>query len=115
MKRTGETLMRAGSNGKRSVKKRKGRILMPHMRLVVLLVFVSCVGIMANTFRIYRQITHYEAVREDVNTRIEEEKKEQEELKAKVSDMGSDAYIQQQAREKLGLVFDNEIIFKKRK
>jgi len=29
--------------------------------------------------------------------------------------MGSDAYIQQQAREKLGLVFDNEIIFKKRK
>lgn len=88
---------------------------MPHMRLVVLLVFVSCVGIMANTFRIYRQITHYEAVREDVNTRIEEEKKEQEELKAKVSDMGSDAYIQQQAREKLGLVFDNEIIFKKRK
>ena len=74
MKRTGEILMRAGSNGRSTGKKRKGRILMPHMRLVVLLVFVSCVGILANTFRISRQIAQYETVREDVNTRIEEEK-----------------------------------------
>ena len=95
-------------------KKRKKRILAPYMKLVIALVMICCAGILANTFRISRQIAQYEAVRQEVNTRISEEKAEQEELKAKVSEMGSDSYIEQQAREKLGLVYDNEIIFKKR-
>ncbi len=102
------------TDAKKKGKKRRKRLLAPYMRFVIVLVMVSCAGILANSYRIYRKVRQQEAVRQEMQARIEKEKQEQEDLKAQVSDMGSDEYIKQQAREKLGLVFDNEIIFKKK-
>ena len=52
---------------------------------------------------------------QEVTAQIEEEKKNQEAILEKVEYLRSDAYIEDLAREKLGLIYDNEIIFKKQR
>jgi cell division protein DivIC len=52
-------------------------------------------------------------VEDDLNQQIEDEQERKTSLEEKSDYLNSDAYIEDLAREKLGLVYDNEIIFKK--
>lgn len=51
---------------------------------------------------------------ENVQSQIEDENQRTEDIKALQEYMKSDEYIEKEAKEKLGLVKDNEIIFKEK-
>ena len=73
------------------------------MRVIAGVVLVVCGILFVKTYQVNRQIDAYKTQEEDLK-----------DIEDKISYMKSKEYIEEQAREKLGLVFDNEIIFKKK-
>ena len=69
-------------------------------------VLVLCAVLLINSFKIYGQLDEYDAVAQNLQEQIEQLDIESEYAK-------SEEYIEQLAREKLGLVKENELIFQK--
>lgn len=54
----------------------------------------------------------YEAQEVELRQQIEEEKKRAQEIDKLETYVGTDAYVEEMAREKLGMVYEDETIFK---
>ncbi|MCF2554738.1 septum formation initiator family protein [Faecalicatena contorta] len=75
--------------------------------LVLLLVVVS-----ANSITLRAKDKAYQAQEAELERQIEEEKERSSEIDELEKYVGTDEYIEEVAKEKLGLVNENEIIFK---
>jgi len=91
---------------RRKEKKKPGRYVVP----VALAIFVLVLGF--NILRLYEKNKALAAREAELNDQYEEQVDRSQELSALEEFTGTLEYIEQVAREKLGLVFDNEIIFK---
>lgn len=85
------------------------------MRIIALVLVTACLGLGVKTWQVHQQIDEYAVVQEEVNEQISEAQKLQEDIRERLEYQKSAAFIEDIAREKLGLIFENEIIFKKGK
>ena len=76
-------------------------------------VLVLCTVLLINSFKIYGQLDEYDAVAQNLQEQIEQQVRESEQLDIESEYAKSEEYIEQLAREKLGLVKENELIFQK--
>ena len=99
--------------GKPGKKRNKKTIANNHLGMVgiSLIVLVLLVSLMVQSRDLKESLTVYETRAEALSEQIEEEQARTEEIKALKEYMQTDEYAEQAAREKLGLVKDNEIIF----
>ncbi len=81
------------------------------MLCIILTVFVLFVIMMRQSEDLTAMIRQYDDRVAALERRIEEEHDRTEEIEKLRAYMETDAYIEQIAREKLGLVKDNEIVF----
>ena len=99
--------------GKKSKSKEKKKFKLPKVRLRFLIFWVLIfVGLGAF---IVDQASHYAGLRSDLSDlqiRIAEEEAIIEALQTQLAFFDSDAYIEQLARDRLGMVFPNQIIFR---
>ena len=82
------------------------------MRIIALVLVTACLGLGFKTWQVHQQIEEYAVVQEEVSKQISEAEKLQEDIREKLDYQKSAAFIEDIAREKLGLIFENEIIFK---
>lgn len=85
------------------------------LRLILVLFLVISGALWLKTWSVHREVAEVVQAQEKVTVQIEEEKRNQEAIQEKVDYLRSDAYIEDLAREKLGLIYENEIIFKKQR
>ena len=76
---------------------------------VVLLLFVV---ISANSVSLKAKEEHYRAQEMELEEQIEEEKARTKEIEELSEYVGTDEYVEDVAKEKLGLIHENETIFK---
>ena len=94
--------------GQRKKNKKTKKISGLFLRVFVL-VFVGAVAV-----GIGRQAARYQEVKDEtasVAAQVKEEKEKQQEFEARREYYTSDAYIEQNAREQLGMVKSNEILY----
>lgn len=72
-------------------------------------------SLMAQSRNLQESLTGYETRAEALSQQIEDEKARTEEIEALKEYMLTDEYTEEAAREKLGLVKENEIIFQEEK
>lgn len=99
----------------KNMKKRKKRRINRHRRSMlavssVILLLVIVVSVNGMTLRAKEQ--EYQAQEEELEKQIEEEKARTSEIDDLEEYVGTDEYIEEVAKDKLGLVKENEIIFK---
>lgn len=75
-----------------------------------LLLVLGCLGV--SIFRLYKKNEAYAAKQQALEQQLQSEEERKEDLSAYEKFTQTMDYVEQIAREKLGLVFDNEIIFK---
>lgn len=95
------------SKTKRSRGSRSGIIMISGV------VLIFCVILTYNSFGLRGRIQENATVVQDLQSQIDEQEKTQEELVQESEYINSDDYIEEIARDKLGLVHDNEIVFQK--
>lgn len=81
---------------------------------VILVASVLSVSLMARSYALEEKIGEYKSQRKEVKAEISKEEKRTKEIEALKEYMQSDEYAKQAAREKLGLVEGDEIIFKEK-
>lgn len=94
-------------------KKRKNRKFAGSMQVISILLLFICGFLGFQIIGNKQQIKAYSEEESQINEQIAQEQEKQQEIEAESEYMNSDEYIEELAREKLGLLFDNEIIFKK--
>lgn len=77
---------------------------------VVLILLVSVVSV--GSINLYSKNKEYIAQEQELIAQIEEEKARAEEIDELEEYVGTSEYVEQIAKDKLGLVYENEIIFK---
>lgn len=77
---------------------------------MILIAFVAVMSI--QIVRIYQKDQEYAKQQEELELQLEEEMARQQELEDYETYTQSDEYIEDVAKSKLGLAYDNEIIFK---
>ena len=77
---------------------------------IAIVIMVAAVG--ANSYSLKAKEKKYAAEEEALNQLIEQEKSRTEELKQFETYTKTKKYAEEVAKDKLGLVYDNEIIFK---
>ena len=99
--------------GKSGKKRRKKRIGYNHLGMfgISLIVLILMLSLMAQSRDLQESLAGYETRAEALSQQIEDEKARTEEIEALKEYMLTDEYTEEAAREKLGLVKDNEIIF----
>lgn len=104
-----------GNAGKKSRKSRQRRRMRVHKRsmlvigaVIVLLTVVVSVGSMT----LKAKEKAYKAQEIELRQQIEEEKKRAQEIDKLETYVGTDEYVEEMAREKLGMVYKDETIFK---
>lgn len=103
-----------GIKQKRQTKQRKKRI-QRHKRSIlgisaVIFLLVSVLSV--NGISIRAKDKEYQVQEAKLKVQIQEEKERAKEIDELESYVSTDAYVEQVAKEKLGLVYGNEIIFK---
>ena len=95
----------------KKAKKRKSqtRIAMVSITFVVGVLFV---GMMGKSVALESQLSSYNSQIDDLDRQIEEEEGRTTEIDDLKEYMKTDEYVEETAREKLGLVKENEIVFK---
>ena len=101
-----DNLKVTGTN-KKKIKRRTG------MLTVSGVVLVLCVALLFGSYSLSHKINEAAAVEQNLTAQIEEQKQASAELEKESQYVKSEAYIEQIARDKLGLVKKNEIIFQK--
>lgn len=97
------------ANPKKKVKKRRKS----GVYMITAVVFVLCFIFVYNSFDMKSQIRSNAEVEADLRSQITQQEELKEELVKESDYVKSDDYIEEIARDKLGLVHKNEIIFKK--
>ena len=110
-KKSGIGKMRKTKKRKEGSKKvnRQNRIAMLSITFVVGVLFVA---MMMKSVNLQEQISGYQDQISDLDSQIEEEKDRTAQIDDMKDYMKTDEYAEEIAREKLGLVKDNEIVFK---
>ncbi len=72
-----------------------------------------CLVLMFGSLRLRDRVDEYDAVARSLQAQIEEQQEESRELERESEYIKTEEYIEQIARDKLGLVKPNEIIFQK--
>lgn len=93
-------------NKKRNI---QNKIAMLSITFVVGILFIA---MMAKSMNLREQLTDYKEQTARLDTQIEEEKERTTEIDDIKDYMKTDEYAEEVARDKLGLVKDNEIVFK---
>lgn len=104
MKKRKHKSMAKRKQGMQSVKKSVLGICV----ILVLLISVVSVG----SINLYSKNKEYIAQEKELIAQIEEEKARAEEIDELEEYVSTDEYVEQVAKDKLGLVYENEIIFK---
>ena len=100
-------------NSKKRKKKRKVRYNSLGMLAIALVVLVLLGGLMLKSNDLQERLTGYDAKAATLQQKIEDEQTRTEEIDKLKKYMETDEYAEEVAREKLGLVKDNETVFKK--
>ena len=100
-------------NSKKRKKKRKVRYNSLGMLAIALVVLVLLGGLMLKSNDLQERLTGYDAKAATLQQQIEDEQNRTEEIDKLKKYMETDEYAEEVAREKLGLVKDNETVFKK--
>lgn len=74
---------------------------------------ILCAVLLIGSYQLSQKIDEYDAVARNLQEQIEEQQMESQELDRESEYVKTEEYIEQIARDKLGLVKKNEIIFKK--
>ena len=93
---------------RRSSKKRGGTLSVAVIVVAFLIVMIFQIVQLKNKETAYAQQTA------DLNKQLKEETERTDEINALADYMQSDQYIEDMAKSKLGLAYDNEIIFKEK-
>ena len=103
--------------GKSGRKRRKKRIGYNHLGMfgISLIVLILMLSLMAQSRDLQESLAGYETRAEALSQQIEDKKARTEEIEALKEYMLTDEYAEEAAREKLGLVKENEIIFQEEK
>ena len=89
-------------------KKKTGRLSIACI-VIFLLAFMS-----VQIIRLYQKDREYTARERALTTQLKEEKKRSEQLSDYEAYIGSQEYVEDTAKSKLGMVYDHEIIFKEK-
>ena len=100
-------------NSKKKKKRRKVGYESLGMLAIALVVLVLLGGLMLKSNDLQERLTVYDAKEATLEQQIEDEKDRTEEIDKLKRYMETDEYTEEVAREKLGLVKDNETVFKK--
>ena len=84
------------------------------VQVVLCLLLLACTILAVRTRQLHTQTARYEQMSASLDQQITDEKKQQDEIQEKVDNQNSKEYIEELARQKLGLIYGNEIIFKKK-
>ena len=98
-----------GNSKKRKKKKKVGY----NSLAIALVVLVLLGGLMLESNDLKERLTGYDAKAATLQQQIEDEQTRTEEIDKLKKYMETDEYAEEVAREKLGLVKDNETVFKK--
>ncbi len=93
---------------RRSSKKRGGTLSVAVIVVAFLIVMIFQIAQLKNKETAYAQQTA------ELNKQLKEETERTDEINALADYMQSDQYIEDMAKSKLGLAYDNEIIFKEK-
>ena len=100
---------------KKNRKKRPGSGLQKHKRSIVAItavIILLCGMVIAHGMALKKSNDAYKVQEEELQTQIDAEKERSEEINKLKKYVGTDEYIEEVAREKLGLVKENEILFR---
>ncbi len=100
-------------NSKKRKKKKKVGYNSLGMIAIALVVLVLLGGLMLESNDLMERLTGYDAKAATLQQQIEDEQTRTEEIDKLKKYMETDEYAEEVAREKLGLVKDNETVFKK--
>lgn len=100
-------------NSKKRKKKKKVGYNSLGMIAIALVVLVLLGGLMLKSNDLKERLTGYDAKAATLQQQIEDERTRTEEIDKLKKYMETDEYAEEVAREKLGLVKDNETVFKK--
>ena len=100
-------------NSKKRKKKKKVGYNSLGMIAIALVVLVLLGGLMLKSNDLKERLTGYDAKAATLQQQIEDEQNRTEEIDKLKKYMETDEYAEEVAREKLGLVKDNETVFKK--
>ena len=100
-------------NSKKRKKKKKVGYNSLGMLAIALVVLVLLGGLMLKSNDLKERLTGYDAKAATLQQQIEDEQTRTEEIDKLKKYMETDEYAEEVAREKLGLVKDNETVFKK--
>ncbi len=82
------------------------------MAIIAVIVVILMGAMLASSAAVKRKINAYTAANEQLETEIQEEKDRSEQIAALPDYIDSDEYTEKTAREKFGLVYPDEKIFK---
>ena len=94
---------------KRKKRNSQNKIAMLSITFVVAVLFIA---MMTKSLKLQQQISDFRTEIKAVESQMEEEKERTKEIDEIKERMDTDEYVAEVAREKLGLVKDNEIVFK---
>ena len=93
------------------IKKRNKRT----MFFITAVVIMVCVALSFQIVKLYQKNQIYIAREESLKTQLENEEKRREELEKYEQYIHSQDYVEDMAKSKLGLVYEDEIIFREKK
>lgn len=95
----------------RNLKKNKNR---PGKICVTLMVMALMLILTVQISNLYKKNETYKAQQKQLEAQLDKEKQRSSDLKEKQAYVGSDQYVEDAAKSKLGMAYDNEIIFKEK-
>ncbi|HIQ99558.1 MAG TPA: septum formation initiator family protein [Candidatus Scybalocola faecavium] len=93
--------------------KKKNKGSRSGMLMISGVVLIFCLILTYNSLGLRERIQENAGIVQDLQEQIDEQEKTQQELVQESEYINSDDYIEEIARDKLGLVHDNEIVFQK--
>lgn len=91
----------------RSRMRRHKKSILSICGVIILLAIISAVG----SVSLQAKNSNYKQLEAELQVQLEEEKERSEEITDLEKYVGTDAYIEDVAKEKLGLIYQNEILF----
>lgn len=84
-------------------------------RIYVAVIMLFMIGAMTvQMVNLYQKNQDYKKTEDSLQAQLDAAKEKQEQLKEQEEYAGSDEYVEKEAREKLGLSYSDEIIFKEK-
>lgn len=77
---------------------------------VSIIIIIILLFVINNTITSFQELSHGKKILEELNKELEDEKKQQAYLKERLSYVKTDKFIEEEVREKLGLVKEGEYI-----